>query len=115
MKKLLSQTKNSLVLEDLKIASSFYSRAKGLLGRERLEPQEGLWILRTFAIHTFFMKFPIDCVFVDQNLKVVGLRSGVKPWRMTTPVWRASHVIEVCQGTVQQRGIEIGDQLHVVG
>lgn len=115
MKKLMSQTKNSMLLEDLKIASTFYSRAKGLLGRKRLEVQEGLWILRTNAIHTFFMNFPIDCIFVDQNLKVVGLRADVKPWRLTIPVWKASHVIEVCQGTVQQHKIEIGDQLHVVG
>jgi uncharacterized membrane protein (UPF0127 family) len=115
LKKLLNQTKNSIILEDLKIANSFYSRAKGLLGKSHLENKEGLWIFRTNTIHTFFMKFSIDCVFIDRNLKVIGLRPNVKPWRMTYPVWKASHVIEVCKGTIQDQKVEIGDQLHVVG
>lgn len=114
MKKLFNQSKTQLILEKLFVADKFWNRTQGLLGRNDLAPNEGLWLLRCNSIHTFFMKFAIDCIFVDRKMKVVGLKSNVRPWRLLLPLWRAAHVIELAAGTIKKFGIEIGDQLNVV-
>ena len=67
----VSELKNSnskkTVISNLEIARSFFERGQGLLGRSHLDPQAGLWIPRCNSIHTFFMKFSIDCIFLDKN------------------------------------------------
>ena len=54
---------------------------KGLLGRSELRPGEGLLLRPASAIHTFFMRFPIDAVFLDREWRVVGIADDVAPWR----------------------------------
>lgn len=108
-----NKTTNQKLIADLEIASDFWSRGKGLLGRDSLAQDQALWIHRCNSIHTFFMKFPIDCVFVDKNLKVKAVYNEVRPWRLVPPVWGASSVIEMRSGTIRQRNISVGDQLYV--
>lgn len=99
---------------DLKIADSLLTRTKGLLGRSNLPEGEGLWIKRCNSIHTVFMKFPIDAVFVDDDLKVVSVYHALKPWRITRLHLRASSVFELPAGTLEKfGGVNIGDQLLV--
>lgn len=99
---------------DLRIADSLITRTKGLLGRPNLPEGEGLWIKRCNSIHTVFMKFPIDAVFVDDDLKVVSVYHALKPWRITRLHLKASSVFELPAGTVEKfGGIKIGDQLLV--
>jgi uncharacterized protein len=99
---------------DLRIADSLITRTKGLLGRPDLPEGEGLWIKRCNSIHTVFMKFPIDAVFVDDDLKVVSVYHALKPWRITRLHLKASSVFELPAGTVEKfGGIKIGDQLLV--
>lgn len=79
-----------------KVARTFFQRAKGLIGTRYLERGEGLIILRCNSIHTFFMSFPIDAVFLDRNDKVVKIVRNIRPWRLF--VWggfRAVKVLEV--------------------
>jgi uncharacterized membrane protein (UPF0127 family) len=79
-----------------KVARTFFQRAKGLIGTRYLERGEGLLILRCNSIHTFFMSFPIDAVFLDRNDKVVKIVRNIRPWRLF--VWggfRAVKVLEV--------------------
>jgi len=106
--------RNSEVLTtELKIADNPWLRAKGLLGRESLPSDEVLWIKPCNNIHTFFMKFPIDVVFTDRNLKVVKVRRNVVPGRLILPVWRASNTFECAVGFLDRHQIREGDQLHV--
>ena len=112
--KLMNQTKNFLILSELDIAQNFSSRAIGLLGKKNLSAETGLWIKKCNSIHTFFMKFAIDCIFVDQSLKVKALYKNIKPWKLIWPIWSANSVFEVSVGTIERMNIEIGDQLHVV-
>ena len=113
----VSELKNSnskkTVISNLEIARSFFERGQGLLGRSHLDPQAGLWIPRCNSIHTFFMKFAIDCVFLDKNLKVTAIYEDVRPWRLIGPVWTARSVVELSSGVAKKSGIQIGDQLHV--
>lgn len=113
MAKLMNTTTNQTLIADLEVASTFLSRGKGLLGREELPSHQALWIHHCNSIHTFFMKFAIDCVFVDKNLKVRAIRKEVRPWRLILPVWGAASVIEMAAGTVSKGNVSVGDQLYV--
>ncbi len=110
---LKDQARQKTLISKLEVARSFSERGRGLLGRQGLDPQAGLWILRCNSIHTFFMKFPIDCVFLDKNLKVIAIYPDVQPWRIVWTGWSARSVIELASGVSRQVGIQVGDQLHV--
>jgi uncharacterized protein len=86
---------------------------RGLLGRESLEPGKGMLLQPAPSIHTAFMHFAIDAVFMDGTLRVKKTVEGLRPWRMAS-ARRAWGVIELASGEVERRGITIGDQLGLV-
>ncbi len=108
-----NQTKNKKLISDLQVAKGFWARGWGLIPRRSLGNEEGLFISNCQAIHTCFMSFAIDCVFVDGDMKVQGLVENVKPWRMTKIYWKARSVIELSAGSIRRLNIQLGDQLHV--
>ncbi|QDK39608.1 DUF192 domain-containing protein [Bdellovibrio sp. NC01] len=110
---LQNKSTNVNLVPNLEVAKTFWSRGKGLLGRKNLSEDAALWIHQCNSIHTCFMQFSIDCVFVDKNLKVKAIYKDVKPWRMVFPVWGASSVIEMAAGTSSKLNISVGDQLYV--
>jgi uncharacterized membrane protein (UPF0127 family) len=93
-------------------AGDFGARSRGLLGREQMGPQEGLWIVPCPMIHTFFMKFPIDVLFLDRGLVVVHVLEDLKPWRLSPWVLRAHSVLELAGGTLQG-AVRLGDRLEI--
>lgn len=114
MSELRLKSTNQILLSNLTIATTFKSRGVGLLGMSGLNDNQGLWIHKCNSIHTFFMKFTIDCIFVDQNLKIKSLKSKVSPWKVIWPQWNASSVFEVNSGFIERTGIKTGDGLYVV-
>jgi len=92
------------------VADSPLTRLRGLLGRRGLEPGEGLLIRPTGSIHTCFMRFPIDAVFLDREGCVVGVASGVRPWRAAARR-RARAVLELGAGQAVARGVAVGDRI----
>ncbi len=88
------------------------TRSKGLLGRESLAQDEGLWIVPCPMIHTFFMKFAIDVLFLDKSLKVVRVIEGLKPWRVSPWVLRAHSVLELAGGSLKG-SVAVGDVLEI--
>lgn len=77
------------------VARSFLARLKGLIGRQSLPPGRGLLILKCNAIHTFFMRFPIDATFYDREDRVVKTVRDIRPWRLFVwGGWRAVKVLE---------------------
>ncbi len=77
------------------VATTFFQRARGLIGRRGLEPGTGLLILHCNAIHTFFMRFPIDATFLDRNDRVVKVVRNIRPWHpFVWGGWRAKKVLE---------------------
>ena len=103
-----------LLAENVSKAESFFARAKGLLGHSTLASSEVLWISPCNNIHTFFMKFTIDCVFVDKSLSVKKVVPKVKPFKIIGPFWKAYSVFEMSEGCVDKFQIKEGDQLYVV-
>lgn len=81
------------------VARSFAARARGLIGRPKLPPGEGLLILKCNAIHTLFMAYPIDAVFLDRHDRVVKRVGNIRPWRLFVwGGWRAVKVLETPSG-----------------
>jgi uncharacterized membrane protein (UPF0127 family) len=113
--KILIASKNNFVLADeVNKAHGLLSRMKGLLGKNNLANGAGLWIPACNSIHTFFMKFPIDAIFLDKNMTVCALYTKLAPWRITKIVWNATSVLELAAGSIEKTPLGIGDQLHVV-
>ncbi len=110
----LLNTRNQATLADTVLtAFDSASRRKGLLGRSAMPDLSALIIAPTNAIHTFFMKFPIDVAFVTRSGDVVKTRAAVQPWRMTG-AFRAYAVIEMPAGALERAGTRPGDRLEVV-
>ena len=103
-----------LLVIDLEKAESFWQRGRGLLGRQGLLEGQALWINPCNNIHTFFMKFKIDCIFVDRDMCVQKIVSNVGPFRFVGPYWKASSVIEASSGFAEKNNLKLGDHLYVV-
>jgi uncharacterized membrane protein (UPF0127 family) len=84
---------------------------RGLLGRSTLQDGDALLISPCNAIHTFFMKFAIDAVFLDRRGRVVRTLQELRPWRATRVHLGAAQVVELPAGTVARTGTCVGDQL----
>jgi len=85
---------------DIMVADTLLARMRGLLGRERLETGEGLLIRPCKGIHTFFMKFAIDVVFLDRENRIVALFRALPPNRMTPVFRKACAVLELPAGSI---------------
>jgi uncharacterized membrane protein (UPF0127 family) len=100
------------VCERCVVAATPLARLKGLLGRSGLRSGEGLLIRPTSAIHTCFMRFPIDAVFLDRDLVVVKVVGDLRPWRMAARRG-AKSVLELAAGESGRRGIRAGQRLRL--
>ena len=100
-----------VVCERCVVADDSLTRMRGLLGRTELPPDEGILLRPASSVHTWFMRFPIDVVFLDRNLTVLRIVPSLRPWRAAWR-WRASAVLELAAGESERRGIRAGDSLH---
>jgi uncharacterized protein len=106
----LSRGDASVVCERCVVADRMLPRMKGLLGKRELSAGEGILIQPAPSIHTFFMRFPIDVVFLAKNGEVMKIAPNVGPWRMRS-CRRAFAVLELPAGEAEQRGITVGDHV----
>jgi len=106
-----NKTRGTTLATRLEVADSASLRSKGLLGRTGLEPGHGLWIVPCESVHTFFMKFAIDLVYLDRRNKVRKVKSAVGPWRISACL-SAHSVLELPAGTVQSTSTQSGDILE---
>jgi uncharacterized membrane protein (UPF0127 family) len=102
-----------IVARDVLEARSFFARGKGLLGRASLPMDTTMWIVPCNNIHTWFMQFPIDVIFVDRKLVVQTCIRHLEPFRLIWPIWKAHSVFEFQAGAISNIEILPGDQLHV--
>src|ERR1039457_6008232 len=109
--KVTNRTRGTVLATCLEVADSAAKRSKGLLGREGLAPGEGLWIVPCESVHTFFMRFPIDLVYLDRKNKIKKVRSDIGAWRMSACL-SAHSVLELPAGTIRERKPQSGDMLE---
>jgi uncharacterized membrane protein (UPF0127 family) len=107
-----NQTRNAVLGVAVELADTSEKRRVGLLKHERLEPGEGLWIKPCESVHTFFMKFAIDLVYIDKKQKVRKARKAVPPWRLSACL-TAHSILELPAGTIERTGTQAGDQLLI--
>lgn len=98
------------VCERCQRADSVVERMRGLLGRRSLPNGEGLLLPRTSSVHTFFMRFPIDVVFLDRDLRVRGVAHELVPYRVAFRLGRG-HVLELAAGEARRRSLQRGTTL----
>jgi uncharacterized protein len=98
------------VCERCTVADSPWARMRGLLGRRGLEDGEGLLIVPAGSIHMFFMRFPIDAVFLDRDLRILKIVRGLPPWRVAA-ARGAKRVLELAAGEAAHRGLAPGQRL----
>lgn len=110
--KLVLKANQQILCAKMRVANSFATRVVGLIGTKQLD-QEGLFIPRCNWIHTFFMSIPIDVVYVDRHGGIRKIDHRLKPWRLGTPVWSATDVVELPAGFAELKALKIGDTLHV--
>jgi uncharacterized membrane protein (UPF0127 family) len=103
-------TRDTVLGQAVDVADTSAKRRTGLLKHQRLEPGEGLWISPCESVHTFFMKFPIDLVYLDKQRKVRKVRNAVPAWRLSACLV-AESVLELPAGTAQRTGTSPGDML----
>jgi uncharacterized membrane protein (UPF0127 family) len=100
----------TVVCDRCTVADTMLARMRGLLGRKNLPPGEGILLRPCPSVQTFFMRFPIDVVFVDRDSVVLKVVENLKPWR-STGARRAHAAIELASGEAARNGITVGDRL----
>ena len=104
-----NRTRNAVLSDRTRVADTMGARMVGLLTSRGLAEGEGLWIEPCNSIHTWFMRFTIDAVFLDREGQVVKLASRMKPWRLTAIARKARGVLELPEGTIERTGTAVGD------
>ena len=107
--KVYNSTQNNLIADDVKIAKNFITRSLGLIPKKIITEKEGLIIKPCCSIHTFFMKFPIDILFVDRKNRIIALYENVGKNHILPIHWNSLYVIELCAGQISAKNIKKGD------
>ena len=107
-----NQTRNTVLADAAELAETSEKRRTGLLKHDRLDPGQGLWIVPCESVHSFFMKFAIDLVYLDRNRKVRKVRHRMVPWRVSACL-SAHSILELPAGAAAASGTQAGDQLEI--
>ena len=110
---LVNQRTDEALATCVEVAVTRRDRRKGLLGRSGLEPASALIIAPCFSIHTMFMRFDIDAVFVDEDGRVVKVVRDMTPWRIAVDP-TAHAVVELPAGSLRDRQVNVGDRLYLL-
>jgi uncharacterized membrane protein (UPF0127 family) len=109
---LINARTGDVVASSVELADTRETRRKGLLGRDAMDVSTALMLLPCFSIHTAFMRFAIDAVFVNRDGAVVRVVRNLRPWRIAAD-WRAHAVIELAGGCLTGRDVRTGDRLYL--
>lgn len=113
MPKIINLRTNEVVAQNVLLAESIPRRMKGLMGTPALNRNEAMFIADCNWIHTGFMRFTMDAVFVNAEMEVVKIVTNIKPWRICFPVFKAISVIEFESGKWDQTSLRVGDKVNV--
>jgi len=106
-------TRNVVLADAAQVADTSAMRRTGLLKHTSLAPGDGLWIVPCESVHSFFMKFTIDVLYLDKEYKVKKVRPEMAPWRVSACL-TAHSVLELPAGTITRTGTKPGDQLEIL-
>jgi uncharacterized protein len=110
---IVNETRGTTLASKARRADSFLARGRGLMLSPPLPEGGGLVIEPCNSIHMFFMRYPLDILFLDRQGKVVFMYRGIKPWRMGRVVKGARVAVELPEGMIDATWTEIGDLLQI--
>lgn len=110
----INETKNRVLAERAVYAGTFWSRLAGWMAKPQVLPGEALILSPCRGVHTFWMRFPIDVLFLDANGSVVYTLESVRPFRVSPVVRPARTVIELPPGTIGRTSTAVGDRIRVI-
>jgi len=111
--RIVNTTLGAVVADHVEVASSFWARGKGLIGRRELPDGFGLVLKPCGSIHMFFMSIPLDVVHVDRHGRIVKILHEIKPWRAGPIVLRGKWVVELPAGVAAATGLQVGDSVEL--
>lgn len=110
---LINKNRNTCLAHTVTIADTFFTRLKGLLGKAGLPGGHCLILKPCRSVHTMFMKFPIDLLFLDKDNRVVGIISNLTPFKMTGIIKGSRLAVELPAGTIASTGTVTGDTVII--
>jgi uncharacterized membrane protein (UPF0127 family) len=110
----INSTRGTVLCARVEDAGGIAGQSRGLLGRDSLEHDEGMLFVRGrfepfMLMHMFFMRFPIDIVFLDRDGRVIRINPGLRPWRLSSIVFGARKALELAAGAVDRSATQAGD------
>jgi len=111
--KITNQNRGTLLAREAILADTSFKRIQGLLGKERLDAGCALILKPCNSIHTFFMRFAIDVLFVDKNARVIKAISSLKPFRITPVYINSALAIELPSGAIASTQTVEGDAILI--
>lgn len=111
--KIINITRSTVLADEAQIALDLFSRARGLLGRKSLKDNEALIISNCKSIHTFFMQFPIDVLFVDKYSRIIGIKKAIVPFRLTPIYFGSQFAVELPAQKIEATATQINDIISI--
>jgi len=108
--KAVNQTTGKVLADKLQLKASFFGRLKGLLGASGLGAGEGIILKPCAQIHTFFMRFAIDVIFISADFEVLHVIEAMKPWRLSPIFLKSLYTVEVAGGALKG-AVKPGDRV----
>ncbi|MCX5701721.1 MAG: DUF192 domain-containing protein [Candidatus Omnitrophica bacterium] len=112
--KVTNTSKNTVLADKAEVADTFLKRLIGLLRRKSLSQGEALILIPSNSIHSFFMRFSIDVLFLDKSGRVVKTIVFLSPWRLTKVYFKAHLTIELPVGTIERTSTQEGDTVSIL-
>lgn len=109
----LTQTNGEVICHKMAVATNIFSRMLGLMFSKDLPECDGFLLSPCNSIHTFFMRYSLDILFLDKDFKIVKVIYGLSPWRMTWVYLKSRHVLEMKAGTLKL-GLRHGEVLEAI-
>jgi uncharacterized membrane protein (UPF0127 family) len=111
--KTINKTRNQVLSDNARLAHSYWQRMIGLMGKKTLAQGEALIIDPCSSVHTHWMRFAIDVIYVNKEHVVVGIDHSLVPWRIGKFYKRVQYVVELPAGTASATGTQVGDELNI--
>ena len=111
--RITNTTRSTTLADKARRAGGFLARGRGLMFTSPLPEGGGLVLDPCNSIHMFFMRYPLDIIFVSKDGRVVFMYRGIKPWRMGRVVRGAKIAIELPEGAIDRSGTQVGDRVEI--
>lgn len=106
-------TRDVVLAQDVEVAFDFWKRFKGLLGRRSFPVGAGLLLKPCNSVHSCFMKFSFDVLFLNEEMEVVHIIESMPPFRFSPIIREARSVLELPAGVACLSGSRVGDKVSL--